>query len=210
MPSLNLTLGQSSDDAREYDNFDNPGFTYILTTNNPSGIAISFGDGNGQNIYRGGFRFPNVTIPKNSIITSARLGLELSNIWQDFGNYQYALNVRGHLVPNAATFSSGDGPASRSPVTVAYLGVFGNPSKSTEIVTLDIKSIIQEIVNQAGWEVGNGLSLVVSDGGNKGDPRPCTLGSFDSVGKNAGLDIVYVEPSTGLDNWWKHKLTESA
>jgi hypothetical protein len=211
MTELALTLQVSADDAEEISDFVNPTYNYTLTTNNTSNIQLDFGPGNGEDVYYGGARFSNVTIPSGSIISSAVLNVSLLDLWDDGGGgYEYFLRVHGHKVANAGVFSTNDGPASRSPLTAATKVVTDVIESSSVELNIDVRDIVREIVGQESWASGNGMSFRLADEGNRGSPRPLKVGSFDSATKNMTLTINHFVPEAPDNTWWRHKLTESA
>ena len=109
----------------------------------------------------GGMRFLNVTIPKDATIDTAYLTFKASD-------------TRTGTTVNSKI----RGEASDNPITFSTLADYQGRAKTTAVVnwdaipawTLDtdynspeIKTIIQELVNRAGWASGNALAIFWDD-----------------------------------------------
>lgn len=101
-----------------------------------------------------GIRFTNVTIPKSDPIYWAKLRIWTSG---DGGNcIVYAV-----AADNEGVFSSTNRPKNQT-VTTAHTHVA--LGSGTEIITeIDVRAIVQEIVNRAGWASGNAISFIIKD-----------------------------------------------
>jgi len=147
-----------------------------------------------QNQYVG-VRFKNIKIPQGATIKSARLEFEVDST----NSSTTDITVKGHNVDNSPTFtSSSDNISTRlsteaTTASVAWNGL-PNLSANYKLVSPDIKTIVQEIVNRSGWTSGNAISLLISGSGTK------NVESYDSEPAAAPkLYINYV--STGA--WQK-------
>ena len=117
-------------------------------------------DGGDQTI---GLRFTNVGIPKDTTIISAEL--IFSNDTAEPQSGSIALTIKGENADDSAGFSSA---TVTSRATTA--GVSWSPTawgSSSELhSTADIGSIVQTIVNRAGWAQGNAMTFIISGSGS--------------------------------------------
>jgi RHS repeat-associated protein len=116
---------------------------------------------NGEGV-TSGWRFPNVAIPQGTVIANAYLEFTVD------GPYTDELHVRffGEASADADPFADGNEPADR-PLTSAS-AVWDIPS-SDEWQLGEIRNsptlaaIVQEIVDQSGWQAGNALAIIVKN-----------------------------------------------
>lgn len=142
MTTLNLQVGASTDDACE-----GGGGGMVLTNDNV--YLLSSSDW-------GGFRFTNVTIPNSATIDSATLQVYVSDT--DYDDIE--LDIYGEDADNPGTFlSSGYNISGRSRTSASVnksatgvgVGWYSMP---------DVKTIIQEIIDEAWWDSGDALVLI--------------------------------------------------
>jgi hypothetical protein len=119
-----------------------------------------FDDGRLQTI---GLRFVDIPIPKGAIVDDAYI--EFTCDETEGGTEPVSAVIEGQLNPNPPAFADIANNISDRPTTTA--NVVWNPANWTEEgqkdTTSDITSIIQEIVDQAGWSFGNALVLILRD-----------------------------------------------
>ena len=107
-----------------------------------------------------GMRFNNVSIPVGAVITSAKIRFRADT--DDSGDA--SLIIRGELADDAGGFSNDDYDLSSRTKTSA--SVDWDPGTWTDnnyYETVDISSVIQEIVNQTGY-AGDDLVIFVEPG----------------------------------------------
>jgi hypothetical protein len=175
--TLNLQVGASGDDAHETHNNSNYSSieTYVYGQSSTSTA--------GQ--WSGGFRFLNVTIPKSDTINAATMQVDVLGTAYDDPN----LHIRGDNVDNSAAWSSTDSPFDRdAQLTSASVTWSVNGIGAGWSTTPEIKTVIQEIVNRAGWSSGNALSVVFRARDNTF--KSFRVVSYDGTAANAAkLDI---------------------
>ena len=128
-------------------------------------------------------RFLNVTIPKDAIIDSAYLKLLCS---VSKATTTVNTNVVGEAADDAATFSTiADFNGRGRTVSVAWNNIPAWTA-AVEYSSPDIKTIIQAIVNRAGWSSGNDMALFWEDNGTSaGNAINRQASSFNLSAPNA-------------------------
>lgn len=116
-----------------------------------------------------GYRFENVSIPQGSTIDSATLELFIDRV-----NKQPQLVVNGDDSDNSAAWGSGDQPADRTlttaNVTSSSFGTNGAGTSDVDAyLSIDVTTVLQEIVNRSGFSSGNSVSLIASIAANIGE-----------------------------------------
>jgi hypothetical protein len=138
-----------------------------------------------------GLRFQNVTIPAGSTINTASMDVYLTS-----GSFDDPdVTIYGEDVDDAATFAATSNNISGRTLTTATTpwdaGAVGTGWKTTP----DFASVIQEIVDRAGWNSGQDMVTIF-----KGDDAGTLLriAAYDGgTGNYATLNIDYTEPSGG-------------
>jgi hypothetical protein len=184
MSTLALQVGASSDDARNL---------APLGAGSLTVVTMHLGKFNTTDKYWLGFRFAGVTIPNGATINSATL---------DFYSSGTAIGTSplvifyGNAIDNATTFNTTtEKPESkaRTTATVAktYTSALWNPTIGFGIETVDMATIVQEIINRAGWVSGNALSILAYDNGSANSTY-IGISTYDNAStKAAKLTIGY-------------------
>jgi type IV pilus assembly protein PilY1 len=105
-----------------------------------------------------GIRFREVNVPQGAEITSAYLRFTA----EDSTSSSTGLTIQGHDVIDPPTFN-GDGNISSRVLTTA--SVSWSPGSWTDEVIYDspdVKTIVQEIVNQASWQANNSMAFIIN------------------------------------------------
>ena len=115
-----------------------------------------------------GLRFNQIGIPKEAMITNAYIQFTTDEM--DSGTTN--LTLHGQAIDNAPIFANIDHNISSRPKTNASVNwspaAWANIGAKTTIQqTPDLKSIIQEIVNQAGWTLNNSLAIIITGTGKR-------------------------------------------
>lgn len=108
----------------------------------------------------------NVTIPKNAVINSASLDVDVT--FNIVGGSNFFIYARKEANPSIV--SDGGNDVWNCPLTTNFVSqnLEGYNAKTTQ----DISTIIQEIINQENWQSGNNIQFVfVPDG----DINSCQL-----------------------------------
>ena len=155
----------------------------------------------------GGMRFQNITIPKSAMITNAYL-----NMTCDTSYSMTTVNSRicGDAEDNAATFSTqadyqarrgtAAGGANNNLRTVANVTWDNLPAwtAGNHYVSPNISSVVQEIVNRAGWASGNSIAVFWDDHEGRstmptGDSQYYQRSAYSYDGSAANAPILHVE-----------------
>lgn len=164
MPVLNLTVGASADDARTDGTNNDAGRNVTATAGvTLTDTILSPGSHNSNDEWTVGARFTAVTIPQGATINSATFSLKAQ------ATYNAGANVIAYLVsaqaadnPGAFTVTGGNLNITNRPRTTAVSAQWTQTSVTGGTrYSIDITSVIQEIVNRAGWTSGNAIVILV-------------------------------------------------
>ena len=138
-----------------------------------------------------GLRYSEVGVPRGATITSATL--EFQTAADNSGAATYT--IYGEDVANSAAFTTASSNLTgrtSTGTTVSWTpGVWRyNETHSTVDNNVDLKSVLQEIVDRSDWCGGNALSLFISGGGSR-----IARAYEDSPGSAPKLKITY-DPNT--------------
>lgn len=125
----------------------------ILPAQTKGGIGL----GGGGRYYSAGIRIPSVSLLGHSGIVSATLKLKYHSSGGESNTV--AGSVRGEKVLNPAAWSTDANFASRMGNLTTAVNSFSLATYMT--LQWDVKNIVQELVNQAGWSSGNALAFFI-------------------------------------------------
>ena len=132
-----------------------------------------------------GFRFNNSGIPKGASISSATLSLTSRSNSSD----AMTLRLFGELNNDAVTFANANGDISSRVKTSNYIDWTPDTWSLDQVVTSpDLSSIVQELVNQAGWMEDDLVLLQTFESGS-GERQAYSYNASDT--KAAKLDVSY-------------------
>lgn len=194
MPINTYQIGASKSDAFEFD-------SGKIDLNTP---YIEFGF-----FIRWAFlRFININIPQGSTINSAYVKVKSTHDYNQYGNI--TINFYAEKSANGLILSSADESTTseisgraRTVSTIAWV----NPaftSSYTWYTSPDIKTIIQEIINQETWQNGNAINIITDSGAGTANYRGVMSYEGDPA-SSAILEIDYSLPSGGLISQGKSK-----
>jgi len=147
----------------------------------------------------GGMRFTNITIPEGSAITAAYFTM---TCYVSRSNTTVNSKIHGEDADNAAQFSDLADYQGR-PRTTAEVNWDSIPAWTldTEYNSPDIKTIIQEIIDRAGWVGGSALVIFWDDHDGRSTSSDESNREGYSYGgsstKCAKLHIEYTPPAAG-------------
>lgn len=99
-----------------------------------------------------GFRFQSVALDQGVTIDLANLKVNVTGKITNYGG----ATIYGDDVDDSAAWTNGTRPSTRTKTTAS--ATLTRPA-STGIKTVNVTSIVQEIVNRGGWTTGNDISL---------------------------------------------------
>jgi len=144
-------------------------------------------------------RFANISIPKGSIITAAYITITCRTARS---GTVVRSKVRGEDADNAAQFSDitdyWDRPRTTAEADWDNIPVW---TEGTEYDSPEIKAVIQEIIDRAGWSSGNAMVIFWDDHDDRSDHNEYAIRtgqSYDgSTNKAPKLHIEYTPPAAG-------------
>lgn len=133
-------------------------------------------------------RFLNVTVPQGATVSSATLTLNITSLVGTPNTTLYGVDA-----DNAAAFADpGNLPSAATKTTAS-----ADPDPAgTGSKVITITTIVQEIVDRAGWASGNAMAFVVEDNAGSGENYWIAEGYEDAGTAEATLDITYTVPAT--------------
>jgi len=155
--------------------------------------VLVFGNDNGTPCVTA-LRFNNITIDSGSTISSASITVYSRNNWIEPNIYN---KVYGIDEDDTANFSSD--PTGRSKTTAAVdWDMDDTPgNENVPVVSPDIGSTIQEIINRGGWSSGNDMGFLIKDDGTPNNDYESAFRHENIVGGiYAKLDITYTVGTT--------------
>ena len=174
MATVNLQVGASSDDARE----------------NSGAVSLTSGSINiGGVNQKLGFRWANVTVPQGATIVSATASFYVTSTTNDTPN---GTTVGMEAADNAGTFTTGANNITNRTRTSTV--DWNGADIGSGWQTVDVTSLVQAVVNRAGWASGNAMAALLYGvtGAN------VTITTYDGTPANAAkLDIEYTVGSGG-------------
>lgn len=180
MSTLEISIAAEADDGYLYPTtdsfFDSTGVQAILGSDDPGG---------GAREAAGWFRFV-VPIPNSADISTAYMksyvnscgaGVHLKIYAEDQDNPAATSDAADFFAATLTTAAVDWDPASTD-----ITGVFNGP---------EIKTVIQEIVDRAGWASGNAIQLMVRNDASTAD-RKIVIATYESASQEPRLYIEYI------------------
>lgn len=143
-----------------------------------------------------GFRFPNIAVPAGSTVTAARF---VYTPWDTDATSPPTVKIFAEDADNSVTFSSSSSTP-EAPRTVDYGGSRATttayvswtlPNQTALVATSspDISTVIQEVIDRAGWASGNAISIFM------GPEDFVDNFNASNATSTAGLIIDYTSPA---------------
>ena len=142
-PTVNEAIGVTGDDGNDIGGNLYTGYIYL-----------GAGQYNNGEVTTAGFRFQTVNVPQAATIDSAQFSVEVLTT-----SGTPDLRMYGNDVDDAGTWSAPGNLPSGITQTTAFSEV--DNFTSAGVKTVDVTSIIQEIVDRGGWAANNDLALVL-------------------------------------------------
>ncbi|MEO1258229.1 MAG: DNRLRE domain-containing protein [Bacteroidota bacterium] len=190
--AVNVAVSSSSDDAEEVISNGN----VLLSTLD---LEMAVRSGSSQEV---GIRFNNISIPVGATITEAYIQFTTEAPNTAACN----LNIYGENTDNAVTFTSSNFNISSRSKTSASVAWVPNPwpttgEQGTDQRTPSLISIVQEIIDQGGWQSGNSMAFILNGSGrreavsydNDPDFAPRLIINFSSGSGTTNSDVTFVQ-----------------
>ena len=152
-----IPVAAGSDDAEEH--------ASGAMSLNSSDLELTYdGDGN-QKV---GMRFTLAGLPQGALIRSAYIQIKVD----ETSSEQTSLMIHGEASDHAAWFTETPGNISSRMLTSAFVPwepLSWDTAEETGVAqrTPDLSSVIQEIVDRPGWEIGNALAIIITGTGKR-------------------------------------------
>ncbi|MCX6711761.1 MAG: hypothetical protein NT139_01840 [Candidatus Woesearchaeota archaeon] len=160
-------------------------------SNTQSGALVGYNSAGGWNPGHSSLRFRNITITQGTTITSAYLTFKAAGTAGTPTN----LSIYGENVDNATQITSLADFNARTLTTAPVNYVPSTWTTGTVYNSVDISSIIQKIINRAGWSSSNSIQIFWKYvGGTDGTYR--IHYNLDGTPYATGLTITYRTPPT--------------
>jgi hypothetical protein len=104
----------------------------------------------------GGIRFPNITVPKYTALSSVKLRVYA---WSSRTNLPCTSKIRVQLVDNAPIFTDQSNFDGRTFSSNAITWDITSDWVKDSPYEVDITALVQEIINRAGWVSGNAIVI---------------------------------------------------
>ncbi len=144
-----------------------------------------------------GMRFQNVDVPKGATVTSAFISVVPSATTED----EPLITLSAEDVDSSGTFTTGASNISNRTrtSTVSWSSTDLAASGSTYHNSPDITSMVQTIINRAGWATGNPVTIIAQGGATT--TRDLTIEAFENAGNNPPrltINFTYPDPAIEL------------
>jgi len=176
--SVDVRVAAGSDDAEER--------ASGSMSLNSSDLELIYDGGSNQTV---GIRFNGMSIPQGATITNAYIQFQVDEAPSD----STSLTIQGEAIDNAPTFINTSGNILSRERTLASVPwspppwpVIGEAGPDQR--TPNISLVVQEIVNRAGWSIGNSLVIIITGTGER------VAESYN--GDQSGAPLLHVEYST--------------
>lgn len=152
--TVTIKLASGDDDAAESVN------GQVVT----SGSSLSMGEHRASSTI--GLRFQGIDVPGSASIQHASLELLPDRVARGSSS----LIIHAELSPNSRVFdASASHDISTRPLT-KNSAIWSSPAwsdTSSQVQSIELRAMVQEVVRQRGWEAGNAMSLVIRGQGHR-------------------------------------------
>jgi len=176
-PEIITSIAQATDDAYEIASSVNSSSNTLKLSESTNSVTL-------------GLRYQDLNIPRGAVITNAYIRFSSSA----FNSGATNLTFSGEKVGNAITFSDTSNNISARTKTInSVLWDTDNdwPVSGETVVSPDISSVVQEIVDQATWCGGNSLNIIVDGQGISTSSDRRSPAFEDGEGLTPQLVVVY-------------------
>lgn len=133
-------------------------------------------------------RFRNVAIDQGTTVSSAYIRFHLGSVRPTSGDANIYFRVNGIDEDNTGDF--GSNPMGRAETSAVNNAWWGSPASNTWD-SIDVTSMVNEIVARGGWQSGNAMAFKFHDRGTATDTNRYVIDAYD--GTDAYL-VIRVSP----------------
>jgi type IV pilus assembly protein PilY1 len=176
-PEIITSISQATDDAYEIASTVNTSSTTLKLSQNTDAVTL-------------GLRYQDLNIPRGAVITNAYIRFSSDG----FNSGATDLTFSGELIGNSTTFSAASNNISaRTKTTNSVLWDTDNdwPVSGETLVSPDLSSVVQEIVDQSSWCGGNALNIIVEGLGISITSNRVSPAFEDGEGLGPQLVVIY-------------------
>ena len=176
-PEIITSIAQATDDAYEIGSTVNTSSNTLKLSQSTNAVTL-------------GLRYQSLNIPRGAVITNAYIRFSSNG----FNSGATNLTFNGELIGNSLTFSNTNNNISdRTKTSNSVLWDTDNdwPISNDTIVSPDLSSIVQEIVDQSDWCGGNALNIIIDGEGLSTSSSRVSPAFEDGEGLTPQLVVVY-------------------
>ncbi len=157
--SIDIKVTDGNDDAEEHLSSGEMDIT-------SSDLEIPYEDGGSpaSDEQATGIRFLELPMDRGGKVVNAYVEFEIDEL-KEGSDAPVDVIIKGELAANAASFDGAAGNISGRATTTAQVkwSIPAGLAVNDKVQTPDISAVIQEIVDQEGWESGNAVVLIITD-----------------------------------------------
>jgi type IV pilus assembly protein PilY1 len=176
-PEIITSTAAGSDDAHEINGSVNTSGNQVVLTQGTATVTS-------------GFRYQDLNIPQGAIITNAFMRFTSATL----NTSATVMTIRAEKVGSSAQFSADTNDLTARPVTaseVIWESDNNFPVGGESVVSPSIISVVQEVVDQAGWCGGNDLSLLIEGTSADGSSGRTVFSNEEGSGLSPQLVVSY-------------------
>ena len=195
--SLNIPIDSPDDDGEQF-----PAGTVTLSSSDIEMVQ------DGGLVLIAGYKFNNVSLPDDAIITSAYLQFYAEEVQTGAANINIAADASPNPAPFVATNNNLSGRATTSntanwvPAPWPSLNANGVDQQ-----TVDLSTVVQEVISTTGWQAGNSLVFLMTGSGTR------TTFSYNQSSSKAAVLHLQAEvplPTEPIDQIYINELSAFA
>jgi type IV pilus assembly protein PilY1 len=180
-PEIITSISQATDDAYEIASSVNNASTTLTLSQSTNAVTL-------------GLRYQDLNIPRGAVITNAYIRFSSSA----FNSGSTNLTFSGELIGNSITFSeTSNNISARTKTSNSVLWDTDNdwPVSDETLVSPDLSSVVQEIIDQSDWCGGNALNIIIDGQGISTSSERVSPAFEDGEGLGPQLVVVYDDTS---------------
>lgn len=157
--------------------------------------VVRLGTGSTGGDYSGAFRFQNINIPKGSTITAAYIKFKSL---EDNAGTTVNSKIRAEAADNATQITSYANYYARTRTSAQITQTLPTWYLNTWYQSLDIKSVVQEVINRSGWASGNAVNIFWENNSSTAAKSRAAYSYDQGASYAAILHVEYTIPDADL------------